>query len=186
MAAAIDGSPAVALVHGESGVGKTSLVHRVVDAHDALQVLVATGDVAEIDVAWGYIDQLARGMGPDAVGELSSMVSLAETSAVGAWLLGRLGDLEQEGPVALTLGGYAVLFVVSALLVLHWSRRAGWGAAQRLALATGALVPHVGFAILQMPLVDVHTAVAVLGDIVFTGALVAFLVVGWRRVGSAP
>jgi DNA-binding CsgD family transcriptional regulator len=116
--AAIDGSPAVALVHGEPGVGKTSLVHRVVDAHDALQVLVATGDVAELDVAWGYIDQLARCMGPDAVGELTSMVSLADTSAVGAWLLGRLGDLEQDGPVALVLDDlqWADALSVTALL----------------------------------------------------------------------
>jgi hypothetical protein len=33
-----------------------------------------------------------------------------------------------------------VLIVVMTLLITHWSRRAGWGAAHRLALAGGAML----------------------------------------------
>ena len=86
----------------------------------------------------------------------------------------------QAGPPALTVGGYLLLFAVVTVVLVHCARRPGWGPRHRLALATGALVPHVGFALLVPPLVDVPAAVAWTGDIVFTGALVYFLAQAWR------
>lgn len=87
----------------------------------------------------------------------------------------------QVGPAIVTLAGYAVLCVGGVVVVARWSRRRGWGARHTLALATGALVPHVGFALLQPPLVDVPILLDVAGDLAFAAALVTTLVAAWSR-----
>jgi DNA-binding CsgD family transcriptional regulator len=116
--AALLGTPAFVLIHGEPGVGKTALAHRAVAGREGLQVVTAAGDLAELDVAWGYVDQLARSITPTAADELAAMASLADPSAVGAWLLGLLGEMEQAGPVALVLDDlqWADALSVAALL----------------------------------------------------------------------
>ena len=92
-----------------------------------------------------------------------------------------LAGAAQQGPVAVTLGIYAVLLASAPLLLRRWARRPGWGSAQRLALATGVLIPHVGFALLWPPLLDVPVWISVASDTVFTLATAGFLLVAWRR-----
>lgn len=103
IAAARDGEPSVVLVEGPPGIGKSSLVHRTLGAAPDVRVLEAAADAAETDVAWGVVDQLARSIGDGAVDELTAMVPIADSAAVGGWLLGRLGELDDAGPVALVV-----------------------------------------------------------------------------------
>jgi len=94
--AARGGEPSVILVEGPPGIGKTTLVHHVLGADAKLRVLDAAADEAETDVAWGVMDQLARALGGGAPDELAAMVGIADATAVGGWLLGHLGELEDE------------------------------------------------------------------------------------------
>ena len=87
----------------------------------------------------------------------------------------------QAGPVLVTLFGYAVLFAGVAVCISRWSHSDGWDARHRLALATGVLVPHVAFALLQPTLVDVPTWVGVGGDLIFAATLTVFVVIAWSR-----
>ncbi|HET9222491.1 MAG TPA: hypothetical protein VFO07_08310 [Roseiflexaceae bacterium] len=75
--------------------------------------------------------------------------------------------------VALNTGLLAAL----AILVVRWSRRVGWGAAHRLALAGGALLTRVWLAFFVEPLGEValyeklvHNTVFAIGALVLLGA----------------
>ena len=100
--AARAGEPSVVLVEGPPGIGKTTLVHHALGDATGVRVLHAAADAAETDVAWGVVDQLARSLGPTAVEELSLMVALADTAAVGGWLLGQLSDVD-DGEVVVVV-----------------------------------------------------------------------------------
>lgn len=181
---------AVATVLGAAGVAGISLAEegsvgspgQLAGAAAVVVVLVATAVVV------GRRPARQRGPAdPDTAPPPPRTLVLAGAGAA----LVLVAGAAQEGPVALTLGAYAALFSVVVALLVRWSARPGWSGRHRLALATGVLIPHVGFALLQTPLVDVPTWVAVGGDVVFTVALVAYLVVAWRRVaplspGAAP
>ena len=88
----------------------------------------------------------------------------------------------QAGPPALTLVAYAVVGSVLVVQVARWSRRGDWSRRHELALASGALGVHVAFALLQAPLVDVPTWVAVGGDVVFALGTAVVVTCAWRRV----
>ena len=60
VAAAAAGTPSAAIVRGEAGIGKSSLVAAALDSVDAA-ILTATGDEGEIDVDYGIVDQLLDG-----------------------------------------------------------------------------------------------------------------------------
>jgi len=113
------GQPRVVLVEGEAGIGKSSLLSRFVSAHRDVCLLRASGDEAEILLAWGLADQLLAGAGPAvaaAVAEGSWPAARARKDAdamtVGAQLVGVLGDLQA--------GDQVVVVVVDDL---HWSDR---------------------------------------------------------------
>jgi hypothetical protein len=53
----------------------------------------------------------------------------------------------------------------------------------RLALATGALVPHLASAAAQRPLVKVPLWLDLLGDLTFIAGTVALVLAGWWAVG---
>jgi hypothetical protein len=68
------GQPRVVLIEGEAGIGKSSLLSRFVSEQHDICLLRASGDEAEILLAWGLADQLLAGAGPQ--------------RAPGAWLAG--------------------------------------------------------------------------------------------------
>jgi ATP/maltotriose-dependent transcriptional regulator MalT len=113
------GQPRVVLVEGEAGIGKSSLLSRFVSEHRDVCLLRASGDEAEMLLAWGLADQLLAGAGPAAaaaVAEGSWLAARARKDAdamtVGAQLVGVLGDLQA--------GDQVIVVVVDDL---HWSDR---------------------------------------------------------------
>jgi hypothetical protein len=83
---------------------------------------------------------------------------------------------------------WLLVFLVFALdagaiiTVLAWSRLDGWGGAQRLALAGGALLTYAWTAFPQRPVIPVSPGVDLIGNVVFALGAVVLLVVAARRV----
>ena len=100
------GQPWLVTIEGESGVGKTALARRSLASSTGLTVLWARADPGEADLEYGIIGQLVRGVDRRmldrypllAGGEVSS-----SPFAVGAQLLGMVGDQQGAGPVALVI-----------------------------------------------------------------------------------
>jgi hypothetical protein len=85
-----------------------------------------------------------------------------------------------------------VLLALLALAIARWSRRLGWGAAHRLALAGGALLTRVWFAFLVEPLGEValydkliHNTLFALGALALLGAAARAASVAGDRNGSS-
>jgi ATP/maltotriose-dependent transcriptional regulator MalT len=108
------GRPRVVLVEGEAGIGKSSLLSRFVSEHRDVRLLRASGDEAEILLAWGLADQLLAAAGPAAAeGTSPAWVRKdADAMAIGAHMVAALGDLQA--------GDRVVVVVIDDL---HWSDR---------------------------------------------------------------
>jgi ATP/maltotriose-dependent transcriptional regulator MalT len=108
------GRPRVVLVEGEAGIGKSSLLSRFVSAHRDVCLLRASGDEAEILLAWGLADQLLAAAGPAAATGTSPAWTQKDTDAmaIGGHMVAALGDLQA--------GDRVVLVVIDDL---HWSDR---------------------------------------------------------------
>ncbi|REK91831.1 hypothetical protein DY245_01935 [Streptomyces inhibens] len=65
------------------------------------------------------------------------------------------------------VGRWFVLTRVLVTLCVRWSRSRGWGAAQRLALAGGALLTYIWVGFLRVREMDVPRATGVLGNVAF-------------------
>ncbi|MEU9130632.1 AAA family ATPase [Kitasatospora sp. NPDC048540] len=102
------GCPAVILVEGEAGIGKTALIRRGLSgaALDGFSVLRAFCDDSERDYAFGVVSQLIQRLGPlqDDFPLLGMPISSgAAPLPVGAQLLALVGRLQERGPVALVI-----------------------------------------------------------------------------------
>lgn len=103
-------------------------------------------------------------------------------AAVGATLLFVAGAA-QVGSALAVIAAYLVLVAWGVTAVRRWSAYPDWSARHRLALATGALAPHLGFAVAQRSLVEVPLWLDLLGDLIFISGTVALVLAGWRAVG---
>lgn len=83
-------------------------------------------------------------------------------------------------PAALLILAYLLLYGLAAMAVWRWSRRVGWRAEHRLALAAGALLTYAWYGFMQAP----HDALNVIGQAVF--ALVALGVIILARRQMRP
>jgi DNA-binding CsgD family transcriptional regulator/tetratricopeptide (TPR) repeat protein len=108
------GRPRVVLIDGEPGVGKSSLLSRFLSAQTDVSVLRASGDEAEMLVAWGVVDQLMAADGsantPPSRPAGAAGWEGADPVAVGVQLVTVLGDLQFDERV-----------VVVVVDDLHWS-----------------------------------------------------------------
>jgi hypothetical protein len=74
----------------------------------------------------------------------------------------------------------AAEFIALAVLVGRWSRRRGWGAAHRLAVAGGALLSRAWLAFFVPPLGDVAFHRKLAHNLAFAAAAIVLLVMGAR------
>jgi DNA-binding CsgD family transcriptional regulator len=99
------GQPWLVTIEGDSGAGKTALARRGLAAA-GVTAWWARGDPAEADLEYGIIGQLVAGAGRAALAGyqlLAGEVVRASPFAVGAQLLGLVGDRLGAGPVALVI-----------------------------------------------------------------------------------
>jgi DNA-binding CsgD family transcriptional regulator len=100
------GQPWLVTIEGESGVGKTALARRGLATGVGLTALWARADPAKTDLEYGIIGQLVRGADRRVLPRYRLLEGGAVRSspfAVGAQLLGLVGDLQGAGPVALVI-----------------------------------------------------------------------------------
>src|SRR5918995_992403 len=81
-------------IRGEPGIGKTSLAAAAAAGDPDFQVVAASGEESEQDLAYGVADQLLRRLGAD-----SPEPAGPGPLAVGATLLRALSDLQSRAPI---------------------------------------------------------------------------------------
>ena len=123
---------------------------------------------------------------------VAGAVSLAMTIALmlfNVWTLGR--SITREGPLSgwVSVALWFALVVAAVVLIMHWSRRDGWGAPHHLALAGGALLTYALIAFPQEPIVGSTGAIDLAGNTIFllgAGALLAAAASALRRYRRGP
>jgi hypothetical protein len=137
------------------------------------------GDVADAPRSRPELAASGQPVVPDGAAPSPRRVAAA---AVGATLLFVAGAA-QVGSALAVVAAYLVLVTWSVTAVRRWSARPGWSVRHRLALATGALVPHLAFAVVQRSLVEVPLWLDLLGDLIFISGTTALVLAGWRAAG---
>jgi hypothetical protein len=122
-----------------------------------------------------------RRVPPDRAAPPPPRVALA---AIAATLLFVAGAA-QVGSALVVVAAYLALVLSGVTAVRRWSTRPGWSPRHRLALAAGALVPHLAFALAQRSLVEVPVWLDLVGDLLFTAGAAALVLAGWRTIGRA-
>jgi hypothetical protein len=123
--------------------------------------------------------ELARSGQPLAPARAAPEPRRVAAAAVAAALLFVAGAA-QIGSALAVVAVYLVVVAWGVTAVRRWSTRPGWSARHRLALAAGALVPHLAFAVAQRSLVEVPLWLDLLGDLIFISGTVALVLAGWR------
>jgi predicted ATPase len=120
------GRPTIVAVEGVPGIGKTRLLHRFAAEASDLELLLASGDEAEMSLDYGAAAQLwaavPAGLGVDAP-PLTTGAAGANGFAVGAALLEVLGALQQRGTVAIVVDDLQWADLPSARALLFAVRR---------------------------------------------------------------
>jgi hypothetical protein len=81
-------------------------------------------------------------------------------------------------PAAVLILAYFVLYGLAVFAVWRWSRRTGWGAEHRFALAAGALLTYAWWGVVKVP----HDALDLTGQAVFALLAVGLVILASRRV----
>jgi hypothetical protein len=117
---------------------------------------------------------------PWLVGALAfAALSLPSLIEVALSSLGVTAAFTVEWPgVALSVA----LLATTTIVIVRWSRRVGWGAAHRLALAGGALLTNVWLAFLIQPLGDVAVANKLIHNAAFALGALALLALAARAM----
>ena len=99
------GQPRVLWVSGPAGIGKTSLVRRLLDDRADVRVLRGDGDEGESGLSFGVLGQLVGDVPRRFLGPLlaAGPAPDADPLAVGAELLTVLGALQSAGPVVVVV-----------------------------------------------------------------------------------
>lgn len=84
-------------------------------------------------------------------------------------------------PAVVLIMAYFLLYGLAVLAVWRWSRRIGWSAEHRFALAAGALLTYAWYGFVQAP----HDALNLAGQAIFALLAVGLLIVAGRRVRAA-
>jgi hypothetical protein len=120
-----------------------------------------------------------------------------DATAPSAWVVGgvafgvsslyKLGDTLLPDGISDWVQAAAWFVLVGVLVVLsaRWSRSRGWGAAQRLALAGGALLTYVWVGFQQAAALEVPQTTALLGNFIFGASAIALLAAAARAVNPA-
>ncbi len=108
LASAAAGTPRIAIVEGEAGLGKSSLITEFLARHRDVPALAASGEASEQDLPWGMVRQLARRADVDLLAGFPLLASGPDAGAdplsVGEELLGLFAAA--AGPAA---GGLVVV-----------------------------------------------------------------------------
>lgn len=138
-----------------------------------------TGEVADLPVVTTGLAVSSQPLVPAGAAPSPQRVAAA---AVGVTFLFVAGAV-QVGSALAVVTVYLVLVASGVSAVRRWSARPGWSARHRLALAAGALVPHLAFAVAQRSLVEVPLWLDLFSDLIFISGAVALVLAGWRAVG---
>ncbi len=98
------GQPWLVSIEGESGIGKTALATRAVAPLAPATDMRARGDPGESDLPYGVVQQLFRAVDRKVLARHQLLVgdmSASSPFAVGAELLGLIGEQQEKGPVAI-------------------------------------------------------------------------------------
>jgi hypothetical protein len=83
-------------------------------------------------------------------------------------------------PAAVLILAYFLLYGLALLAVWRWSRRIGWSAEHKFALAAGALLTYAWYGFVQAP----HDAVDLIGQAIFALLALGILILAGRHVGT--
>ena len=97
-----------------------------------------------------------------------------------------LSALPRSVPAAVAVLALLALYAAVTVAILVWSRRPGWGDAQRLGLVAGALLTYAWHAFPESPVVPTPPAVDLVGNAVFAAGAVLLIVLAARRLGHQP
>jgi amino acid transporter len=81
-------------------------------------------------------------------------------------------------PAAILILVYLVLYGLAVFAVWRWSRRIGWNADHRFALAAGALLTYAWYGFVQAP----HDLLDVIGQAIFALVALGLLILAGRQV----
>jgi hypothetical protein len=84
-------------------------------------------------------------------------------------------------PAPVLILAYLLLYGLAGFAVWRWSRRIGWSAEHRFALAAGALLTYAWYGFVQAP----HDALDMTGQAIFALLALGILIVAGRRVRAA-
>jgi DNA-binding CsgD family transcriptional regulator len=127
LAEATAGTPRVAVIEGEAGLGKSSLITAFLAGHLDTPVLAASGDAAEQELPWGMVRQLAHRADGDLLTGFPLLaggpVASADPLSVGEELLGLLAAGSAAGGLVVVIEDLQWADQLSARALLFACRR---------------------------------------------------------------
>jgi hypothetical protein len=130
LADATAGRPGVAVVEGEAGLGKSSLITQFLSRHRGLPVLAASGEVSEQALPWGMVRQLVHRADSDLLPGfplLGGGPAAADPLAVGEELAALFADRSARGGLVVALEDLQWADLPSARALLFACRRLAGG-----------------------------------------------------------